>query len=229
MAVKIYPKGSSEKLSENFRAYEFDCRCGRCTVTKIDTDLVDYLQQIRDHFGVPVSVTSYRCPDHNAEVPNAAKNSYHTYGMAADTTTKGVEPAEVAKYAESIGVQGIGLYEKADCGDSFVHIDTRTTKSFWYGHKGERRTTFGGAPQVEAVPTEMVSVDLPVLSKGAKNDSVKALQLLLIGNGYSCGKAGADGDFGNGTETALLKYQKAHDMAENGKTQAEVWESLLGK
>ena len=41
---------------------------------------------------------------------------------------------EIAKYAESIGVLGIGLYE-TDKDGHFVHIDTRTKKSFWYGHK----------------------------------------------------------------------------------------------
>jgi peptidoglycan hydrolase-like protein with peptidoglycan-binding domain len=55
----------------------------------------------------------------------------------------GVAPAEVAKYAESIGVLGIGLYETAKDGH-FVHIDTRDYKSFWYGQAQASRTTFGG-------------------------------------------------------------------------------------
>jgi hypothetical protein len=38
---------------------------------------------------------------------------------------------------------GIGLYETNSDG-YFVHIDTRTTKSFWYGQKQAKRTTFGG-------------------------------------------------------------------------------------
>lgn len=147
MAVKTYKKGSNVQLSTNFRAYEFDCNCSRCKETLIDEKLVDYLQQIRDHFGKPIGggrLTAYRCPGHNAEVPNAAKGSRHTMGMAADISIEGVKPAEIAKYAESIGVLGIGLYDTSNDGH-FVHIDTRTTKSYWFGHAQQRRTTFGGA------------------------------------------------------------------------------------
>lgn len=144
MAIKTYKKGSSERLSPNFKAREFDCQGGGCcSTTPIDEKLVDYLQQIRTHFGKPVYVTAYRCKTHNAKVANAAPNSYHCYGQAADFHIDGVTPAEIAKYAESIGIKGIGLY------DTFVHIDTRTTKSFWYSHAQERRTTFGGDPKQE--------------------------------------------------------------------------------
>lgn len=140
MAIKIYKKGSTEKLAPNFYAYEFDCACSRCTQTPVDEALPRILQKIRDRFGKPVRITGpYRCPAHNGEIPNAAKGSLHTKGMAADIQVDGTEPAEVAKFAESIGVLGIGLYE------DFVHVDTRTYKSFWFGHGQEPRTTFGGA------------------------------------------------------------------------------------
>lgn len=145
MAIKTYKKGSSEQLATNFKAREFDCQGrGCCSTTIIDEKLVQYLQQIRDHFGKPVYVTAYRCKTHNSRVPNAATNSYHIYGRAADFHIDGVAPAEIAKYAESLGIKGIGLY------DTFVHIDTRETKSFWYSHAQERRTTFGGAPKQES-------------------------------------------------------------------------------
>ena len=146
MAIKNYKKGDNQKIATNFRAREFDCQgSGCCSTTPIDEKLVQYLQQIRDHFGKPVYLTAYRCKTHNARTPNAAPNSYHVYGKAADFHIDGVAPAEIAKYAESIGIKGIGLY------DTFVHIDTRESKSFWYSHAQERRTTFGGAPVVESV------------------------------------------------------------------------------
>lgn len=149
MAIKTYKKGSSEQLATNFKAREFDCQGnGCCSTTPIDEKLVNYLQQIRTHFGKPVYVTAYRCKTHNAKVANAAPNSYHCYGQAADFHIDGVAPAEIAKYAESIGIKGIGLY------DTFVHIDTRTSKSFWYSHALERRTTFGGAPKPEPAPKQ---------------------------------------------------------------------------
>lgn len=148
MAVKTYKKGSTAKLSKNFSVYEFDDGKSRpcsCTTTLIDDKLVEYLQAIRDHFGKTVTITSgYRCPLYNGSTKGAATGSRHTKGQASDIVVAGVAPAKVAAYAESIGVLGIGLYE-TDKDGHFVHIDTRTAKSFWYGQAQAYRSTFGGA------------------------------------------------------------------------------------
>lgn len=150
--VKTYPKGSMEKLSENFKVYEFSCHgSGCCKQTKVDPQLVAYLQKIRDHFGKPVHINSgYRCAKHNKAV-GGVSGSYHLKGQAADITVEGIAPAEVAKYAETIGIKGIGLYESAKSG-YFTHIDTRTKKSFWYGSEQAYRSTFGGTPPVTTAP-----------------------------------------------------------------------------
>ena len=144
MAIKTYKKGTATKLSTNFNSTEFDCHgSGCCTSTKVDEDLVKYLQKIREHFGKPVNISSgYRCETHNKNI-GGATNSRHSKGQAADIYISGVTPAEIAKYAESIGILGIGLYE-TDKDGHFVHVDTRTTKAFWYGQAEASRTTFGG-------------------------------------------------------------------------------------
>ena len=146
MAIKTYKRGSTEKLSENFKVSEFLCKGGGCcTEGKIDQALVAILQKIRDHFGKPVYITSaYRCQVWNKAV-GGVPSSYHCYGQAADIKVEDTAPAEVAKYAESIGVLGVGLYETPTDG-YFVHVDTRTKKSYWYGHAQAYRSTFGGAP-----------------------------------------------------------------------------------
>jgi hypothetical protein len=144
MAIKTYAKDSNTKLSANFNSSEFDCHgSGCCSSTLVDDKLVTYLQQIREHFGKPLNISSgYRCVTHNKKV-GGATNSRHAKGQAADIYITGVTPAEIAKYAESIGILGIGLYETNSDG-FFVHVDTRETKSFWYGQKEASRTTFGG-------------------------------------------------------------------------------------
>lgn len=143
MAIKTYVKTSGAALSDHFKVREFACKgSGCCSKCKIDTKLVTYLQKIRDHFGASVTINSgYRCFKHNKKV-GGASGSRHTKGQAADIVVKGIKPAEVAKYAERIGILGIGLYE-TDKDGYFVHIDTRTTKSFWYGQAQAKRTTFG--------------------------------------------------------------------------------------
>lgn len=155
--IKTYKKTDRTKLSENFRVSEFACHgSGCCSEVLIDEKLVEYLQKIREHFGKPVTINSgYRCETHNRNV-GGASGSRHKKGQAADIAVQGVAPAEVAKYAESIGVLGIGLYETAKDG-FFVHIDTRTTKSFWYGQGQAYRSTFGGASTdtiVEPLPAQ---------------------------------------------------------------------------
>ena len=70
-------------------------------------------------------------------------------------------------------------------------------------------------------------VKLPVLKNGSTGNSVKALQLLLIGNGCSCGDHGADGDFGSDTEAAVKNFQGNKGLTIDGKAGPETWSALL--
>lgn len=72
------------------------------------------------------------------------------------------------------------------------------------------------------------TVPLPVLSRGAKGESVRAAQLLLIGRGYRCGPWGADADFGRATEGGVLSFQRGRRLAVDGIIGAETWAALLG-
>lgn len=54
------------------------------------------------------------------------------------------------------------------------------------------------------------------LSRGSKGSAVKAMQTMLIAVGYSCGGYGADGDFGNDTDSALRKFQAANGLVADG-------------
>lgn len=70
-------------------------------------------------------------------------------------------------------------------------------------------------------------VKLPLLQRGSKGEYVRALQILLIGRGYSCGSWGADGDFGGETEKAVQRFQGDHGLYEDGVagnlTYAALW------
>lgn len=248
MAIKIYGKGDEQKIAANFRAREFDCQGrGCCSTTPIDEKLVEYLQKIRDYFGKPVYLTAYRCQKHNAKTPNATPNSYHVYGQAADFHIDGVAPAEIAKYAESIGVKGIGLY------DTFVHIDTRERKSFWYSHAQERRTTFGGAPvaaQEEysleqfirdvqkacgavadgiAGPETIGKTVTLSADKNSRHAAVLPVQMRLYHLGYT--QVGEpDGIAGCKFTEAVKAFQGDNGCVEDGEVTAknQTWRKLLG-
>ena len=82
-------------------------------------------------------------------------------------------------------------------------------------------------PIGEAETETAVFVAIQQLSKGDKGASVKALQILLIGYGYSCGKAGADGDFGSATDKAVRAFQAANGLDADGIVGKKTWAKLL--
>lgn len=244
MSVKVYKKTNKGKLTKNFTVAEFACHGnGCCGTVLIDDQLVKYLQKIRDRFGNPVVINSgYRCPVHNKAV-GGASGSYHTKGMAADIAVKGVAPADVAKYAESIGIKGIGLYETEKDG-YFVHVDTRTSKYFWYGQKQEYRITFGGYTQEQFVRdvqeacgaavdgiagAETISKTVTLSAKkNACHAAVKAVQKRLYALGYT--EVGpADGIAGAKFTASVKHFQKDNGCWVDGVITAKnkTWRKLL--
>lgn len=68
---------------------------------------------------------------------------------------------------------------------------------------------------------------LEVLGVGSKGKIVKALQILLIGYGYSCGASGVDGDFGKATDYAVRRFQRDKGLAVDGLVGQNTWTALL--
>lgn len=130
MTIKAYSKAKdgNKKLSANFKVREFACTDGSDPIF-IASELVNVLQKIRAHFGKAVTITSaYRTPGKNKAV-GGETYSQHLYGRAADIKVKGVSPAKVAAYAETLlkNTGGIGTYS------TFTHIDVRNVKARWKG------------------------------------------------------------------------------------------------
>lgn len=78
------------------------------------------------------------------------------------------------------------------------------------------------------LPAEPCELALPTLKNGSTGATVKAMQILLIGNGCSCGSSGADGEFGTATENAVMMYQDKADLPVSGICDAATWKKLLG-
>jgi hypothetical protein len=68
----------------------------------------------------------------------------------------------------------------------------------WVKHGKLPYVTYEEEAEENAKPDYTLS--MRYLRKGCQGEDVRALQILLIGNDFSCGKWGADGDFGNGTD-----------------------------
>lgn len=105
---------------------------------------------------------------------------------------------------------------------------------------GYRKMSVGGkyirgycVPDFASLATEEKEVDtvtlnVPVLRRGDKGATVKSLQAMLIGYGYSVGSSGVDGSFGPATESAVRKIQKARGWEVDGKVGPETWGGLMG-
>lgn len=93
----------------------------------IDKRLLDFVDQIREHFGKPIILNQskqglirrgFRTAKENEDLKGATF-SQHLYGRAADINVVGIPDKEVAEYARSIGVPYV-LDEPG-----WTHIDVR--------------------------------------------------------------------------------------------------------
>lgn len=76
--------------------------------------------------------------------------------------------------------------------------------------------------------TTLTVTGLPLLRYGDKGECVRSAQLLLIGRGYSCGVCGADGEIGQGTYNAVVAFQRATGLQQDGIIGAQTWARLIG-
>ena len=241
--LKTYEKGKVVQLSKNFKSTEFDCHgFGCCNSTEISLQLIDILQTVREHFGKSVTVNSgFRCKVHNKAVGGASKSN-HLKGTAADIVVSGIEPKEVAKFLESIGVLGIGLYPWG------CHVDTRTQKAFWYGDKQEYRSTFGGAPEVKLTVLEWQRAAVADGFKFPKygTDGKWGSECEAVARKAICKKrltykyknltklvqrvvgVEVDGKFGSDTKKAVIQWQKAHGLTADGEVGLNTCKKMLG-
>jgi uncharacterized protein YcbK (DUF882 family) len=110
----------------NFQIKEFACKDGSDLI-KIDDELVEKLQILRFYFASPIIINSgYRTVAYNKQV-GGVDNSQHVLGKACDIVIKGHSSEEVGTIAKKIGFMGVGIYS------AFVHVDTRSTPSYWRG------------------------------------------------------------------------------------------------
>lgn len=106
-------------MAKWFKIDEFDCPC--CGQNWTQLDLVNALDNLRDDFGFPISVTSgYRCKKHNAEVGGVA-GSQHVEGRAADLHAADLNKLYAA-CCQVFSAVGDGRHL------GFVHVDLRNDK-----------------------------------------------------------------------------------------------------
>lgn len=92
--------------SKWFRRAEFACKCGSTYCDGFphepEEKLVRILNDVREHFNAPVTITSgLRCDAHNRAVGGVA-NSKHLFGKAADIVVRGFSGEMVLAYVKAL-------------------------------------------------------------------------------------------------------------------------------
>lgn len=106
-----------------FNRSEFACKCGRkyCNGYPVEPNqqLVKFAENVRTHFGKPITVSSgIRCTRHNANV-GGVSNSRHLSGKAMDFCVSGKSAAQVLAYVNTLS----GIRYAYAINSSYVHMD----------------------------------------------------------------------------------------------------------
>ncbi len=118
MSTYISEQSEWKEEWKNFALDEFKCSC--CGEVKINSDMLDLIQEARNKLG-PLSITSaYRCPSHNNSVSSTGEAGPHTTGKALDISVKNSQHRKQLIDWFATKVTGLGIAK------SFIHIDNLT-------------------------------------------------------------------------------------------------------
>ena len=116
-------------------------------------------------------------------------------------------------------------------------IEARSRKYGVYKSKLADRpwTSWGYCPYItyeEPEQEKTCTLELPILKKGDKSETGRAMQNLLLAAGYEMKSGdkvyGADASFGGATKRALMAFQKANGLEPDGYCGLMTWAKLLG-
>ena len=134
----------------------------------------------------------------------------------------------------------VGILTSATCvteaqgtNKGVVHTPLSNKKwTYWGLLKGLEYDFVPGEEPKDEIPESCVipvcmDVTFDTLRRGAKGEMGSALQKLLMENGETLPKYGADGDFGAETLKAVKSFQKKHGLVVDGIVGPKTWDALL--
>ena len=151
-----------------------------------------------------------------------------TYGANGHTTRTMVRAfVNSGDYIKLTSSNYLTMDKYLQRGDILVKEGSHTvmvlTNGEWAG------ASFGAEAQPsQDIETIYYSVRLPMLVKGMKGGTVKAMQQILLARGYELPRYGAYGFFGEETENALLLFQEDMALEADAQCGPDTWGALLG-
>ena len=130
--MPTYKHGDTSKISEHFKACEFQCKCSGKHDFPLDTELVEKIEALYTRLNCSaINVSSgYRCVQHDKAVGGSGTGQ-HTLGKAADICCIGQDGKTIVSYLVCCAAQDVGFSGIARINDSYTHVDVRSGK--WYG------------------------------------------------------------------------------------------------
>lgn len=101
-------------------------------------------------------------------------------------------------------------------------------KPRWISYEAAATPAQPAQTTTQSTASTLTVTGLPLLRYGGKGEYVRSAQLLLIGRGYSCGRCGADGEMGQDTYNAIIAFQRASGLQQDGIIGAQTWARLIG-
>lgn len=161
-----------------------------------------------------------KLPVYNVDQDKSANGMHTACKTKGEMETMPDVPGVLVFYNNHVGVY-IGGGEVVEArGRSYGVVKTKLADRPWTG--------WGYCPYITYEPAKPVNPNLPVLKRGTKGATVKAMQILILGYGFDMEGYGADGSFGGATERALKKYQQANGLAADGSCGPATWTKLMG-
>jgi uncharacterized protein YcbK (DUF882 family) len=113
-----------ERANYALRDHKTDDRC------QMDARVLDLAYQLEVHFASRSLriVSAFRA---------SSPRSNHGKGRALDLVVPGAQDQEVARFAETLGFVGVGLYPVS----GFIHVDSRPRSYFWIDRSGPGQRT----------------------------------------------------------------------------------------
>lgn len=223
MSNRFFPNYDTYKITSRFgmRTLNGTTRMhnGIDLVARMDggASAVDY---IKAHTGGTVIAAGYDASAGNLVKIQTAPGVIMVYYHLRDKPT--LKVGDTVKTGEIIGYMGA----TGNVTGAHLHFGIQVNGSY-VDPEPFLDCDYGAASTAQATG-QTTTVQLPILRRGMKGDSVKALQMLLIGYGYSCGSTAVDGSFGPATENAVEAFQEDTDLEADGHVGPKTWAKLLG-
>ena len=133
--IKTFKSTDKTQLTEHFNVSEFRCKCGGTHDTKLDTALVEKLEQLFKALNCSKIIVNsgYRCSTHDKNVGGSGVGQ-HVNGTAADIVCydksgKKISSKVVCCAAQDVGFSGIA---NIDSTYTAAHVDVRSSLK-WFG------------------------------------------------------------------------------------------------